>query len=36
MSTLEIHVLTFTPQGGAEKSKKEFRQGTYTPLWGVK
>jgi hypothetical protein len=31
-STLEIHFLFFTPQGGAEKSMNEFREGTYTPL----
>ena len=28
LSTLEIHFLFFTPQGGAEKSKNEFREGT--------
>jgi hypothetical protein len=33
--TLEIHFLFFTPQGVAEKSKNEFREATYTPLWGV-
>jgi hypothetical protein len=32
--TLEIHFLFFTPQGGAEKSKNEFREGTF-PLVGV-
>ena len=30
-STLEIHFLLFTPQGGAEKSKNEFREGAYPP-----
>jgi hypothetical protein len=28
--------LFFTPQGGAEKSMNEFREGTYTPLRGVR
>jgi hypothetical protein len=35
-STLEIHFLFFTPQGGAEKSMNEFREGTYTPQGGTK
>jgi hypothetical protein len=30
-STLEILFRLFTPQGGTEKSGKEFREGTYTP-----
>ena len=33
--TLEILFLFFTPRGGAEKSKKEFREGTYTPRGGT-
>jgi hypothetical protein len=36
LSTLEIHFLFFTPQGGAEKSMNEFREGTYPPLRGEK
>jgi hypothetical protein len=34
-STLEIHFLFFTPQGGAKKSMNEFREGTYTPQGGI-
>jgi hypothetical protein len=33
-STLEIHFLFFTPQGGAEKSMNEFHEGTYPPQKG--
>jgi hypothetical protein len=35
VGTLEILFLFFTPQGGTEKSGKEFREGSYTPSWGV-
>ncbi len=35
VSALEIHFLFFTPQGGAKKSKNEFREGTYTGLFPV-
>jgi hypothetical protein len=31
---VEIDFLFFIPQGGAEKSKNEFREGTYAP-YGV-
>jgi hypothetical protein len=31
ISTLEIHFLFFTLQGGAEKSMNQFCEGTYPP-----
>jgi hypothetical protein len=35
ISTLEIRFLFFTPQGGAEKSQKEFREDSYPPCGGL-